>query len=361
MFNKIFCRIKYVIEVLFNIHLFFYKKSKKKKIVLILTPQYLNFGDHAIAMAEKQFLKQYYPQYEILEINLNFYQMWKKRVIDMIGKNDLIIITGGGYMGSLWEELQTAVEDILISFPNHSIILAPQTIYFNEKEKGAVKRFRKIIEKHGAVYGLAREKNTIHFMEKQLGMTAEKNCMLFPDMVLLLRENRKKQRERREVGVCLREDIEGIMTKEEYMQIENILNQSGCHVRKMKMLYEHVEIPVWLRTWMIRNKLRQFSEKKIVITDRLHGMVFAAITVTPCIVFDNVSKKVSGVYECWMKELSYIRFVNNIQEFQAAWEELIHTKEIWCEQKKQWQNRMKKAEAEKKVHEIEEWLYGKDT
>ena len=36
-------------------------------------------------------------------------------------------------------------------------------------------------------------------------------------------------------------------------------------------------------------------------------MLFAAVTGTPCIALDNVSKKVSGAYE-WIQYLDYIQF-----------------------------------------------------
>ncbi len=41
----------------------------------------------------------------------------------------------------------------------------------------------------------------------------------------------------------------------------------------------------------LRKKWDQFSKSGLVITDRLHGMIFAAITGTPCIAIDNKSKK----------------------------------------------------------------------
>lgn len=56
----------------------------------------------------------------------------------------------------------------------------------------------------------------------------------------------------------------------------------------------------------------------MVITDRLHGMIFAAITGTPCIAFDNISKKVSGVYK-WIESLEYIKVVNSFEEFVDAY------------------------------------------
>ncbi len=57
-----------------------------------------------------------------------------------------------------------------------------------------------------------------------------------------------------------------------------------------------------------KQKLLEFSCAKLVITDRIHGMLFAALTGTPCIALNNVSGKVSGAYE-WIRHLDYIQFV----------------------------------------------------
>lgn len=70
-------------------------------------------------------------------------------------------------------------------------------------------------------------------------------------------------------------------------------------------------------------KLREFSRARIVVTDRLHAMVFAAITGTPCVAFDNSSKKVSGVYE-WIKYLDYITVVDNYSDAKVNIELLIN-------------------------------------
>ena len=47
--------------------------------------------------------------------------------------------------------------------------------------------------------------------------------------------------------------------------------------------------------------LNLFCNSKLVITDRLHGMILCAITNTPCLALDNRNGKVSGVYEKWLK------------------------------------------------------------
>ena len=56
--------------------------------------------------------------------------------------------------------------------------------------------------------------------------------------------------------------------------------------------------------------MEQFAHAELVITDRLHGMIFCAITGTPCIVINSKSPKVAGCYE-WIKNLDYIRFAEN--------------------------------------------------
>src|SRR5699024_1734022 len=60
-----------------------------------------------------------------------------------------------------------------------------------------------------------------------------------------------------------------------------------------------------IRKKYLERKFKEFSTSKLVVTDRLHGMIFSLITGTPCIAFDNISKKVSGVYE-WFKDTGYI-------------------------------------------------------
>lgn len=50
------------------------------------------------------------------------------------------------------------------------------------------------------------------------------------------------------------------------------------------------------------NLLNEISQLDIVITDRLHGMIFCYITGTPCIVFDNDNHKISETYKKWLKE-----------------------------------------------------------
>ena len=52
-----------------------------------------------------------------------------------------------------------------------------------------------------------------------------------------------------------------------------------------------------------------YRSARLVVTDRLHGMIFATITGTPCVVLDSGTGKVSQFYGDWLQEVPYVRLV----------------------------------------------------
>jgi len=79
------------------------------------------------------------------------------------------------------------------------------------------------------------------------------------------------------------------------------------------------------RREMIRNKMQEFAQAQLVVTDRLHGMVFSAVTGTPCIAFSNYNHKVKGTYQ-WIKYLPYIKYAETAEEAIAYIPELLAMK-----------------------------------
>ena len=59
--------------------------------------------------------------------------------------------------------------------------------------------------------------------------------------------------------------------------------------------------------------MEEIRKTSLVITDRLHGMVFSAITATPCIAFSNYNHKIKGTYE-WLSYLTYIKYAENEEQ-----------------------------------------------
>lgn len=305
--------IKYIVEVFFNISNFFYRENDKRKIWIFLTPQYLNYGDHAIALAEKEYLKKNFDECEVEEINYSFYLYWPNLIEKRIKKDDIIFLTGGGYAGDLWEENQIQLEKVIEKFPDNIVILAPQTIFFKRKDSNKkLENFKQLLSNHKQLYVLAREKNTYEFAEKFLGLEADKNLFILPDFALTLEPEIRKTK-RKNIALCIRKDNEKVLSDEEIFSLKTSLKDSIGDIHMITMAKDHVEIPTYLRKKFLKKKFNEYAEKELVITDRLHGMIFAAITKTPCVALDNVSHKVSGVYQS-LEQLSYIALSDGVDD-----------------------------------------------
>ena len=57
----------------------------------------------------------------------------------------------------------------------------------------------------------------------------------------------------------------------------------------------------------LRKIFGSFKSAEIVITDRLHGLIFAAITETPCIVLQSNNHKIKATYETWLRSYAHIK------------------------------------------------------
>ena len=75
----------------------------------------------------------------------------------------------------------------------------------------------------------------------------------------------------------------------------------------------------------IQKKVDEFAAHELVITDRLHAMVFCAISRTPCLVLVSKSYKVQGVYE-WLKECDYIKLINGTENIENEIKDMISLK-----------------------------------
>ena len=81
------------------------------------------------------------------------------------------------------------------------------------------------------------------------------------------------------------------------------------------------EISLTLRKEEVMQKLAQISKAKLVVTDRLHGMIFAAITNTPCLAMGNINGKVKSVYE-WIKNNSYVKYIDSVNDVEKVMEDV---------------------------------------
>lgn len=296
----------------FLAHCYWYKRlnnNSSKTAFVIGTPTHINIGDSAITLAEIQFLKQ--NGYEdVLEITLHEYISYRKCIRRMIPHSADIFLMGGGFMGSLWPAEEEWRQKMLEDFCQHRIVVFPQTIYY-EKDSAANAIMLKSIEIYNNIPKLtlvAREHISYDLMKK---LYPKCSVLLTPDIVLSMNQKIFNQT-RNAILTCFRYDKERNISLEDEQQLIQNLKKKGYRVYETDMMSD-TQITVNNREKIVDDKLRQFASAKLVITDRLHGMVFCAITGTPCIVLSNNHHKVKGTYE-WIKHLDYIKYVTDITE-----------------------------------------------
>lgn len=293
--------------------------SSSKTAFLIGTPTHINIGDSAITLAEIQFLKQ--NGYEnVLEITLQEYISYRKCIRRLIPHSADIFLMGGGFMGSLWPAEEEWRQKMLQDFCQHRIVVFPQTIYY-EKDSDAKAIMANSIKIYNSIPKLtlvAREHISYDLMKK---LYPKCSVLLTPDIVLSMNQKIFNQT-RNAILTCFRCDKERNISLEDEQHLIQNLKKKGYRVYETDMMSD-VQITINNRKAVVDDKLRQFASAKLVITDRLHGMVFCAITGTPCIVLGNNHHKVEGTYE-WIKHLDYIKYVTDITEVMRQIAHLYH-------------------------------------
>lgn len=287
----------------------FKKYKNEKKIIHIMTPVHGNMGDQAIVYATNLYLKNEFKDYKVIEVYRNDVYRYLKSIKKILNKNDIVALIGGGNMGNLWIDEEIDRRFVINKLKNNKIISMPQTISFTDNTEGN-QEFRKsinIYNKSNDLTLIARENKSYKNMIKSFNC---KNIILNPDMVLYLNNKlNNKNIKRKYIMTCLRNDKEGVLGKDKENLISNLKNKYSN-----LLIYDTVidrKVTKEKREEELNNMFDKFFGARVVITDRLHGMVFCAITKTPCIVTKSLDHKVTGTYE-WIKDLNYIKLVDNL-------------------------------------------------
>lgn len=289
----------------------------RKKVYLLLTPEHGNYGDHAIAMAEILFLKGALPDYHIIEIQADVLDRNIKKYRFLLD-GQLLIITGGGFWGTLWPRENDSMMDIIKYCKKSRIVIMPQTAFFESKM--SYKKCKSIIEKHANISMFLRDEKSYHMIKRML---PSKPIYLCPDMVLSINEFDRTKYDRNGIMLCLKQDKERLgESKRCYGYFEALQEYKG-----EKIFYGSTNVQIKRRILMsqheskVRNKMNEISRHKVIITDMLHAMLFCAVTATPCIALESLSGKVYGGYN-WIKRLPYIHFAEDFSSILEVLEQM---------------------------------------
>ncbi len=279
-------------------------------------PEHHNMGDHAITIATNKFIRETIPDFDIVEITENkfFYTFFAMK--NTIREGDIIIGQGGGNLGDEYFYIETIRRLTISNFKKNKIIIFPQTIYFHSDERGQIEERKSadIYRKHPNITVAAREEMSYRKMKEIFGECA----ICVPDIVISLLNDPlvpQNNAESKKLLLCIRKDREIATDAHKLHQIidkiavdfDSVVSRDTCNSMGIKPSDREKELVALLK---------EFASAKLVITDRLHGMVFAAITKTPCIALSNYNYKVKGVYK-WLSDFDYITFLDSLDDIDA--------------------------------------------
>ena len=284
---------------------------RRKRFILINVPEHTNIGDYMITLAEEEFIKKYYSEYEIIEFSGLEYAKNRESIRNQIHMSDVIGITGGGYLGNMWFS-GSNINNILEDFRYNKIVIFPQTIYFKEDEnkKKEIEKLYKSLLMCADVSMCLREKMSYNYANKIFHHHIK--TYLMPDIVLSL-EKCENIGKRQGVLLCLRKDEESIILESDRLAIWDKAKEISDKVSVTSMHWHEI-IDNERKEIVIEQKLEEIRSAELVITDTLHCMISCVITGTPCIAINNLTGKVKGSYE-WVEELKYVKYFDSAKEF----------------------------------------------
>jgi len=272
--------------------------SKDKKYAyLFLAADYGNLGDVAITYAQTKFIKEK-SDFEVVKIPISKSLEGLWFVKNNIKKGDIVTTVGGGNLGDMYNQIEYIRQLVVSFFPNNKIVSFPQTFDFSSSLKGrrALNTAKNIYNSHLNIHFFAREETSFNFMKTHF---KKAKVYLIPDIVLSLNKQNPIQK-RKGVVICMRQDNEKKLTNGQSLFLKRAIEKRFKNISYYDTHINKNELSLKEGDFELNKIWNAFRSAELVITDRLHGMIFCYITNTPCLVFQNNNHKVRETYD-WIK------------------------------------------------------------
>ena len=278
----------------------------EKKVVLIGTSEHSNIGDAAITLGEYEFFRKYFSEYKLVEVSTYEFNDNISYLENIINPDDLIFLQGGGNLGNKYIVEENLRRKVIETFANNKIVILPQTIYFDESENAQkeLKISQDIYNRHSNLIILTRGNISLDFAKKYFY-----NSKAYETLDSALNMNFNYNYNKEGILCCIRDlSDESGLNKKLYNSIFDVVKKYDSNYSYTNNLYE-TDIRKGIKNTVVYEQFKKFSKHKLIITDRLHGLIFSLITNTPCIVISSYNYKLNEFYD-QIKNNKYVRFID---------------------------------------------------
>ncbi len=257
------------------------------------SPIHANIGDQAQTLAVQKFLQDKFNDYKIIRIyrdDINVKRL--TRLSKSLKEPDLVLLHSSGDFGSLHDVVDES--SLRLTFPevrrfiaqkvtSNRIINLPVTAYYEDNETGrlSLHKDRKVFNNSDFTI-LCREGVSLSVIRENLTCKST----FFPDFVFYLKPQ-MIEIVRSGILIILRSDKESNLSSEQKEQLKESLKTIYSDVKIEDILHAAHVIPDIIRDSYMDSVFEEFQKRELVITDKMHGMIIAVITKTPCIAING--------------------------------------------------------------------------
>ncbi|MCR3944060.1 polysaccharide pyruvyl transferase family protein [Klebsiella quasipneumoniae] len=316
--------MSHMIELKNNLNIILNAIPPGSEIILLDTPLHLNVGDVLIYKGQLQFFKEHH----IKIISEHSDKASKSFIVKnhrKIPRNAIIVLTGGGNFGDLYQHHQTLRETVCKYLPNNKIVQLPQTAHFENQSK--LLESSKIFRTHKDIVMFARDDSTFEIFSNYFS----DNVYKCPDMAHALYGIYPKQTKemiKNNVMYMIRNDKEGSQQDKNYASCvkedwDTICNINDKNKLKILLFLEKLNRATGLNLFDIESNWNKYTDAMLVrinnyfmsfdevITSRMHGHILCCLLEVKTKVIDNSYGKNRGYYDSWTKYVPNCELITN--------------------------------------------------
>jgi exopolysaccharide biosynthesis predicted pyruvyltransferase EpsI len=296
-----------------------------RDVALVDAPRQRNVGDSLIFAGELAYLRGLGLRIRYLA-DLWTYDATRLRRALPEGP---VLLHGGGNLGDLWPGHQALRERVVRELPDRRVVQLPQSVHF---EDGAhAERARDVFAAHDDLHLLLRDSLS---MQKAADLFPGVPATFCPDMALgweapsgksageeVLVIARADHEAASDLGAVDHAWVDGARTRRTDWTDWNAGRVRRAQWQLLNRLGSLTLIR--LNHANIANAVTLYGTSRVVVSDRLHAHVLAALLGTPHVVLDNSYRKVSTIYGDYTGQFATAHYATSVEEARELTTDLV--------------------------------------
>ncbi|MFS0852620.1 polysaccharide pyruvyl transferase family protein [Microbacterium sp. 179-I 3D4 NHS] len=258
-------------------------------VFLLCTHEWGNLGDLAINYNAVALLESAFPDRPVFAISRSALAANWQRLTDAVDAHDLIAVNGGGNLGDLWPHEEAARLAVVARFPHNRIVSLPQSIHF--RDTANLRASMAAYDRHPRLLLTVRDDPSLdiarsHLAEESVVRAEELATRQLYPFPFRPRLSRTLFAERADLERRPGSRIAELRAAAADAGIRTVVTDTVVP----DVRFSNLELGAKL----VYDKIDEFHASDLVVTDRLHGALFALIAGRPVVVFENSYGKIGA-------------------------------------------------------------------